>query len=152
MPALYIMVMIYVCIIHFSFSQRQTFRTASDVGCLYSSSDAERKNAYPTKISAQPQKHLAELKRKAGDNKQILCSVFSFLNPCLRPSGDELPEAAFSNLPFEVRFLSSIPAAVLQLIQPSMSGSPPLGIKLCYSLRLGTHALASSYIYHFSRS
>lgn len=153
MPALYIMIMIHVCIFHF-FCQSQTFRTASDAGCLYGSSDAERKNAYPTKICAQPQKHLAELKRKAGENKQILCSVCSFLNPGLRPCGDKLPEgkAAFSNLPFDVRFRSSILAAVFRLIQRSMSGSPPLGIKLCYSLRLGKHALASSYIYHFSRS
>ncbi len=51
-----------ICSALFIFSQRQTFALHQTLGAC-SSSDAEKKNAYRTKISVLPQKHLAELKR-----------------------------------------------------------------------------------------
>lgn len=68
----------------FIFSQRQAFALPQMLG-VFSRPDAERKNAYRTKISVLPQKHPTEIKRKAQDNKQIPCSLYSFLNMTLKP-------------------------------------------------------------------
>lgn len=80
-----------ICSALFIFRQRQTFALYQMLSAC-TSSDVEKKNAYCTKISVGPQKHLVELERKAEDNKQSSCFIYSFVSMTLNPSEDKLPE------------------------------------------------------------
>lgn len=112
MQSLCIMVMIYT--LHYSFLARGKHLHCIRCRVHVAAQMRRRKNAYRTKNSVLLQRHLAELKRKAGDNEQIPCSIYSFLNGTCNPSEDKLPEgkSSSSSLSFEAYFLSSILAAV----------------------------------------
>lgn len=83
MQSLCIMVMIYT--LHYSFLARGKHLHCIRCRVHVAAQMRRRKNAYRTKNSVLLQRHLAELKRKAGDNEQIPCSIYSFLNGTCKP-------------------------------------------------------------------
>lgn len=112
MQRLCIMVMIYV--LHHSFLARGKHLHCIR-RCLHAAAQMWRRKMLTTpKITVGPQMHLVELERKAEDNKQIPCFIYSFVSMTLNPSEDKLPEwkASSLNLSFKVYFLSSILTAV----------------------------------------
>lgn len=97
MQSLCIMIIIYA--LHYSFLAR-----GKHLHCIrrwvHVAARMRRRKMLTTPKSVLPQKHLAEFKRKAEDNKQIPCFIYSFLNTTLNPSENKLPEwkASSSNL------------------------------------------------------
>ncbi len=76
------MIMIYT--LHYSFLARGKY--LHGLRCsVHLAAQMQRGKMLTALKSVLPQKHLAEIKRKAEDNKQIRRSLYSFLNMTLKP-------------------------------------------------------------------